>query len=146
MSFIATAQTLPRSTFIGTVVGEANPTSPETVPSLLPLSTHDNIEEHRGPTVAEVLTTRPTPPSVQGPVRKLVGVPNTPTLNTCNADALLEDTAEGELEVGGAKIPNIYGGNRHYRGYSNNVIMSKRYSIFWGHIPQGQGQGLARLL
>ena len=105
MSFTTMAQTLPRPTFIGTVVWEANPTRPEIVSSSLPMSTHDNIEEHKGPTVAEVLTMRPTPPSVQGPIREPVGVPNTPALDTCNANAPLEDTTEGELEVGGTKTP-----------------------------------------
>ena len=70
MPFIATAQTLPRPTFIGTVQGRATLLAQETVPSSLPMSTHKNIEEHNGPTVAEVSTTRPTPPSVQDPVRE----------------------------------------------------------------------------
>ena len=79
--------------------------SQETVLLLLSLSMHDNIEDHKGPTVAAVLTTRPTLPSVQGPVRETLGVPNTSALDTCNADAPLEDIAECELEVRGAKIP-----------------------------------------
>ena len=69
------------------------------------MSTHENIEEHNGPIVAEVSTTRPTPPSVQGPIRELEGVPNMLTLDTCNVDTPREDTTEGELEVGGAKTP-----------------------------------------
>ena len=69
------------------------------------MSTLENIEEHNGPTVAEVSTTRPTLPFVQGPVCEPEGVTNTLILDTCNVDTPREDTAEGELEVGGAKTP-----------------------------------------
>ena len=137
MPFTAMAQTLSRPTFIDTLAGEGNPTRPEIVPLSLPMSTHENIEEHNGPTVAEVSTTRPTPPSVQGPVCEPEGIPNTLTLDTCNVDTPRKDTAEGELEVGGAKNSDFYGGNRHYGGHSNNVIMSKRHIIFWGRLPPG---------
>ena len=84
--------------------------SPKRTRSSLPLSTGEADEEDRAPIVAEVSTTRPTPPFVQAPVCEPVGVTIVQAADICILSIPIEEIAARSTEVGGATTPTFSGG------------------------------------